>query len=320
MPPRFPIRAQAFLTASIAAALLSPLLAIGLADLSGVGHRWFDLAAQFSAPAAVGALVLTTLFALLRWRGPVLAGAVTAGACAVAAAPQAFPRLPEMEQGAATLRLYSANLYAGNDDTNAIRTSLRLARPDVVVLIEVGDAPYGALDDLLADLPHRHASPRVAWRGHGARTVVASRWPLGPLRTDPRVHVFSAVTRTPLGPVEVSGVHLTRPWPYQVQWEQIRQAEIAAQVPGAAGVPQIAAGDFNSVTDARIGRIFAEGSGLTPAPAFPGTWPAQLPSPLGIGIDNVWVSRDLTVIERRLGVPNGSDHRPVVTVLTRARR
>jgi endonuclease/exonuclease/phosphatase (EEP) superfamily protein YafD len=48
-------------------------------------------------------------------------------------------------------------------------------------------------------------------------------------------------------------------------------------------------------------------------------WPAQLPAALGISIDHVWTSPDLAVIQRRLGRPTGSDHRPVVTVLTRAR-
>lgn len=316
---RFQVRAQTVVTFLATAAVLGPLLLIGLADLSGVGHRWFDLAAQFSAPAAAGALAATAGFALLRWRRSVLAGAVTAAACALGAAPQAFTDMPPPAADAPSVRLYSANLYAGNADVEAIRASLREARPDVVVLIETGDEAFAALDGLLAELPYRHASPRVAWRGYGARTVIAARWPLEPMRTDPRVHVFSSVTRSPLGRLEVSGVHLTRPWPYQVQWEQIRQARIAARVPGAAGVSSVAAGDFNSVTDARIGRIFAEGSGLTPAPAFPGTWPAALPPVFGIGIDNVWVSRDLTVTERRLGRRNGSDHRPVISVLTRAR-
>lgn len=317
---RFHVRAQIVLVTLATAAALGPLLGIALADLSGIGHRWFDLAAQFSAPAAVGALIVTAGFALLRWRVPVLAGAVTAALCAVAAAPQAFTGMPRPDEDAPSIRLYSANLYAGNADVEAIRASLKEARPDLVLLIEAGDEVHAALDDVLDGLPHRHVSPRVAWRGFGARTVIASRWPLEAMRTDPRVHVFSAVTRTPLGRLDLSGVHLTRPWPYQVQWEQIRQAEIAARVPGAPGLPRVAAGDFNSVTDARIGKIFAAGSGLRPAPAFPGTWPAALPSALGVGIDNVWVSEDLTVTERRLGRPNGSDHRPVVTVLTRARR
>jgi endonuclease/exonuclease/phosphatase (EEP) superfamily protein YafD len=320
MPPRFPIRAQAFLTGLVGVALLSPLLAIGAADLSGVGHRWFDLAAQFSAPAAVGSLALTALFAVFRFSGLVLAGALTAAICAAGAAPQANARLAAVEPDAPMIRLYSANLWVGNDDVEGIRNSIRRARPDVVVLIETSDTPYAALDRIVPDLPHRLSSPRIEWRGRGARTVIASRWPLTTLREEPGVHAQSTIVGSPLGPLRLTAVHLTRPWPYQIQWEQIRQIDaLATAVAAHPDDPRVVAGDFNSVTDARIGRRMAQGSGLIPAPAFPGTWPAQLPSPLGLGIDNVWVSRDLTVAKRSLGVPNGSDHRPVVTVLTRAR-
>lgn len=313
MMPRFRARPWAFLTGLAAVALLGPPLAVALADLSGSGHRWPDLAAQFSAPATVAALIVTLAFGLLRARGPLLAGVVVTALCLAAATPQAHPDLPAAEPGAATMRLYSANLYVGNDDVAAVAASIREARPDVVVLIEAGDAVGGSLDRLVPDLPHRTASPRRLWRGLGERTVIASRWPLGPLRDERTVQV-----RTPLGPIDVTATHLTRPWPYQVQWEQIRDVDRLAA--GLGDGPRVVAGDFNSVTDARIGRRFAAASGMTPAPAFPGTWPADLPGVFGVGIDNVWVSRELTVTERRLGVRNGSDHRPVVTVLTRARR
>ena len=57
-----------------------------------------------------------------------------------------------------------------------------------------------------------------------------------------------------------------------------------------------------------------------PAPGWPGTWPEALPSPLGITIDQVYRSPDLALVGRELGPPTGSDHRPVVTLLTRSER
>jgi len=315
---RFRPRAQTVLEVLAAALLLGPPTAVAVADLSRVGHRWFDLAAQFSAPAAVAAFAVTLGFALFRRRIGLAIGAVATTLCVLAAAPQAFPdRRPAAE--APAIRLYSANLYVGNDDVAAVQASVREARPDVVILIEAGDAVGDALDRILIDHPHRSLTPRSDWNGRGSRTVIASRWPIASSSDAAGVHARTAVVRSPLGPIEVTSAHLTRPWPYQVQWEQIRQAEALAGATAAAGRPRIVAGDFNSVTDARIGRLFRERSGLTPAPSFPGTWPADLPGVLGLGIDNVWVSRDLTVVERRLGRRNGSDHRPVVTVLTRAR-
>jgi endonuclease/exonuclease/phosphatase (EEP) superfamily protein YafD len=43
-----------------------------------------------------------------------------------------------------------------------------------------------------------------------------------------------------------------------------------------------------------------------------------LPSALGITIDQVYASPDLAFVSRRLGQSTGSDHRPVVTEITRA--
>ena len=59
---------------------------------------------------------------------------------------------------------------------------------------------------------------------------------------------------------------------------------------------------------------------LIPAPGWPGTWPAQLPSFAGMTIDQVYRSPDLALLGRRLGRPSGSDHRPVVTRLTLAQQ
>jgi endonuclease/exonuclease/phosphatase (EEP) superfamily protein YafD len=83
--------------------------------------------------------------------------------------------------------------------------------------------------------------------------------------------------------------------------------------------PVVVAGDFNSVSSARIGRQVQRDLGLRPAPGFPGTWPGDLPSAFGITIDQVYASPDLAFVSRRLGRPTGSDHRPVVTEITRAK-
>jgi endonuclease/exonuclease/phosphatase (EEP) superfamily protein YafD len=82
--------------------------------------------------------------------------------------------------------------------------------------------------------------------------------------------------------------------------------------------PVIAAGDFNSVSTARIGRQIQADMGLIPAPGWPATWPSQAPAFAGITIDQVYRSPDLALITRHLGQPTGSDHRPVVTEFTRA--
>ena len=308
--------------AALALTFLGPGLATALAALSGIGHRWIDLLALLAllaAPGLVSAALASAFLALCRraeaWAG---VGVMSLGLLAVWL--QAYPHQAEVDPRAPTLTLYVANLYARNEDADAVLAAVREARPDVVILIETADGPAARLDEILAGLPHRRVTARQPWRGGGARTVIASRWPLSPLEEPPGVHMASTISRTPLGPIRFTAVHLTRPWPFQPQEGQIQQIEALAEFHDMVREPSVVAGDFNTTSTARIGSWLRERTGLIPAPAMPGTWPSPLPPALGVGIDHVWHTSDLVVVERRLGRPTGSDHRAVVTVLGRAAR
>ena len=152
-----------------------------------------------------------------------------------------------------------------------------------------------------------------------ARSLIASRYPLTPVATyDDVLNDVAATVQTPIGPVHVMGVHLTRPWPYQFQYGQIIQVQRLTELRRQLNGPLIVAGDFNSVSSARIGRQMRDEAGLIAAPARVGTWPSALPPVFGITIDQVYRSPELTFTSRRLGLPTGSDHRPVVTTFTLA--
>jgi endonuclease/exonuclease/phosphatase (EEP) superfamily protein YafD len=301
-------------------ALAAPL-GLAAAALSGVGHRGFDILAQFTAPALVVTAALTLGLALTRFRVAALHGLIASAALMTAVVPQWFPAGPSAEPQAPIVRLYSANLYYLNDDIAAIRTSIEAADPDIVVLIELGRDASSRIDEVLKAYPYRAASMRMDQTRGPSRSVIGSRFPLTAFEDPPDgLHAVAAVARTPLGPLNVVGVHLTRPWPFQEQWGQISQTmALQAVVEGLDG-PVLVAGDFNSVSSARIGRQVRRDLGLHPAPGFPGTWPAALPPPLGMTIDQVYASPDLAFVRRELGRPTGSDHRPVVTEVTRAAR
>ena len=304
--------------ASLRVALTAPL-GLALVSLSGIAHRAFDILAQFTAPALVFSAILTVLLALTRFRAAALHGLVACAALMIAVAPQWFPGGPRAQTGAPVVRLYSANLWARNADVAAISASIRAANADIVVLIELGDAPAGQLGEILKDWPHRVITPRVDRRSGAARSVIASRHPLVPIRDRPDgLHAVGATVTTPLGRLNVLGVHLTRPWPFQEQWGQIEQSMALAAIRSDLVDPVVVAGDFNSVSSARIGRQLKRETGLIPAPGFPGTWPSAGPSAVTMTIDQVYASPDLAFVSRRLGRPNGSDHRPVVTDITRA--
>lgn len=314
--PAFPTVRQIVTGAMVLS--LGPSLMIGAAALSGIGHRWVDILAQFTGPAMAVcvAILIVTLIARLWVAAGV--GAVVGLVLLAAGTPQWFPSKGQPEAGAPVVRLYTANLWVWNRDAGAIRASVADSAADVVVLIETPVPMLDDLDRLLPSQPYRVVETGGAYAVDG--TVIASRWPVRKVEARGGMNHVAAVVETPLGPVTVFAVHLTRPWPYQFQWGQISQVmALEASMQGLEG-QVVMAGDFNSVSSARIGRQIRGEMGLIPAPGWPGTWPEALPSPLGITIDQVYRSPDLALVGRELGPPTGSDHRPVVTLLTRSER
>lgn len=295
--------------------MLCAPLAIGLAGVSGVGHRWVDILAQFTALALVSAVLLTVIAGVLRLWPAAAGGVVTCLILLIAGWPQWLPASGTPKAGAPVVTLYSANLMVWNRDTEAARASIAEGKADVVMLVETPGVMLGQLDRILPTYPYRV----VESGGYGVDgTVIASRWPVRKLEARGGQNHVAAVVQTPLGDVTVFAVHLTRPWPYQFQWGQITQVmALEASARGVTG-PMVLAGDFNSVSSARIGRMIQNDLGVIPATGWPGTWPAKAPSFVGMTIDQVYHTPDLAVVGRRLGQRSGSDHRPVVTRLTLA--
>ena len=146
---------------------------IAAAALSRIGHRWVDILAQFSAPslAAVFAMLLACL--VLRLWPAALVGAGAALLLLLAVWPQWAPPRGRPDTHAPAVRLYSANLWAWNQQTEAIDRSIRSAEADMVILVELGDAPAAQLDRMLAaaGLTDKvFITNTVFWRPPGNRT------------------------------------------------------------------------------------------------------------------------------------------------------
>jgi endonuclease/exonuclease/phosphatase (EEP) superfamily protein YafD len=134
---------------------------IALAALSGHGHRWVDILAQFVGPALVAVVLLLAAALVLRSRVAGTVAGLSLAFVIVAGTPQWFPAKgwAGEEPG---FTLYFANLFVGNDDVEAIARSVREADADIVVLIEIGDRSRPGLDRVLAAYPHRVTTPRFA--------------------------------------------------------------------------------------------------------------------------------------------------------------
>jgi len=298
--------------------LLAPL-GLAAAALSMIGHRWVDILAQFTGPALTATVGLTFLAALLKFRAAVVQGLLTCLVLLLALSPQWFPQTPVPRPGASNVRLYTANLYYENTDIAQMRRSIVEADADIVVLVELGQGAAGDVEQLLEGYPHRTISTLPDQTRGPAHSVIASRYPLTPTPTfADLLHDVAAVVETPFGPVNIIGVHLTRPWPFEYQYVQIMQIMDLAKLRKTMTGPVIATGDFNSVSSARIGRQLRDEVGLHPAPGVAGTWPSNLPPIFGITIDQAYRSPELTFTSRRLGRANGSDHRPIITEFTLA--
>lgn len=293
---------------------------MALVAIIGMRNQYADLMAQFTAPALFATVGLGVLFVFIRRRRWAAAALMPAALLLIAVSPQWFPTASRPEAGAPAVRIYSANLWVRNRDLDAIAASIRKADADVVMLIELGDATATHLDALVGTYPYRIASPRIDRPNGAVRSVIASRYPLTALPRPAGVEAVGARAVTPLGAVHLVSIHLTRPWPFEESWGQISQTMALDEMLQGLSGPVVVAGDFNSVSTARIGQQVQRDIGLLPAPGFPGTWPASLPSALAITIDQVYASPDLAFVSRRLGQSTGSDHRPVVTEITRARR
>lgn len=303
----------------LALGLLLLPLAIGAAVLSGLDHRWPDILAQFPGPALVATVVFAVTLLLLRLRVAFVGALAVTLVLVIALWPQSMADRGKARAGAPVVTLYSANIHYLNNDAAKIRSSIEAANPDVIVLIETSRGVLGHLDTVLAGYPYRRISIASDRSGGRDAAVVASRYPMTIRRETNEDSIFVLTTLdSPLGRLNIMGAHLTRPWPYQIQWEQIRQAENLATLMTYVEGPTIVAGDFNSVSSGRIGRQIHRETGLTAAPGWPGTWPAQVPPWLAVTIDQVWRTPDLAIISRKVGKATGSDHWPVVTQITLA--
>ncbi|CAN5169604.1 hypothetical protein BH10PSE2_BH10PSE2_27490 [soil metagenome] len=306
-----------WIVTALALATLCGPLAVGLAALSGNGHRWVDFLAQLVAPALVATAILFVVLLVMRvWPAALAAGLVMALLFA-AAQPQWNPPHAKARAGAPSVTLYSANTHRYNTDAGAIAASIRAARADIVILVEVSPEVARQFSALLPEYPYVVGARTQ--RQRQMQTVIASRWPLGRMHYIRYVAAGGVVADTPLGKINLVAVHLTRPWPSEFQWGQISQVmAVSDYVAIQSHLPTLIAGDFNSVSSGRIGRQVQSQMGVIPAPGWPGTWPGGLPTGLGLTIDQVYRTPDLALIERRIGVHNGSDHWPVVTRLTLA--
>jgi endonuclease/exonuclease/phosphatase (EEP) superfamily protein YafD len=219
-------------------------------------------------------------------------------------------RQPPAAPGPAT-RLYFVNIWRKNQHGGAIARSIRIDHPDVVALAEVAPANAKLVDSALKPYPYRMMDwPTPDWPDR-PRQMIASRYPL--TKTGVEINDDLAVVEANVvapHPFRLIVVHLTRPWPWQGHALQLER--LAARVRAGDADHTVVVGDLNANPASAALHRFAAASGLNPAPAKAGDWPAYLPGVLRLALENVFSGKAIALRNNHPGLEDGSDHRPIL--------
>jgi endonuclease/exonuclease/phosphatase (EEP) superfamily protein YafD len=209
------------------------------------------------------------------------------------------------------VRLYFVNIWRKNLHGGAIARSIRIDHPDVVGLAEVSTENAKLVDVALRAYPYRMEDwPTPEWAGR-PRQMIASRYPL--TRTGVEINDDLAVVEANVAaphPFRLIVVHLTRPWPWHGHALQLDR--LAARVQAGDADHTVLIGDLNANPASAALHRFATASGLNPAPAKAGDWPAYLPGVLRLALENVFSGKAIALRNNHPGLEDGSDHRPIL--------
>lgn len=231
-------------------------------------------------------------------------------------------------EASSLVRVVQCNTRTGGATPEAVLTLLGESGADVVALTEVSSAALERLrldPEMLLRYPHRDVPP---WRLTHTRLIL-SKWPIVPLvlrpdlsAGDPRRALRLVRVLHEDGPFVVLVVHPSSPR-MPARWREGNELlEVAIDTVRelAPGEPLVVLADLNSTPTGGRSRRLGEALGVDrckPLFALDGTYPAGLPWPLRVAIDDAWVSREWRVASWGTVAVPGSDHRAVTVDLRR---
>ncbi len=313
-------RLGAACTAAAWAWTASPLLA---------GWLWIaDLLANL-LPWAVPLAIAGSILAIARRRRALVALSVSS--LPVIALWLALGRAPGAPTGDADLRVLQLNALTGRGSPEPVLSLLLATSADVVAITE---APRSLLERLRADpevqarFPYRDLPP---WDLTHTRLVL-SRTPLEPLidraalaKGDARRAFRLVRVEHERGPFVLLTLQPASPRT-PARWREgnaLVGTAIESLLEHAPDEPIILLADLNSTPSGFRSRLLWTEMGLRrckPLAVAAGTYPAGLPWPLTLAIDDAWVSRHWRVAGWRTISGLGSDHRAVEVGLRRGAR
>lgn len=289
------------------------MLAFALFFLTVVGFLgavwWgFDLASHFRGQYIALLTPLLALLAAMRWRATaVLTGlALVANLALVAPLYLVQPAEPD---GSETIEILSFNVTASNPDRASVLDYVGTSGADIVFLHESSIDWEDALSR--SDLPYTTISAREPGSVFGTLALVradmvANVVPLG----DFGQWSIEVVTELDGRRIKVLGTHPLSPVSSGRAAARDEQLRLVGEWAARQEVPVVVTGDFNASTWSRGFSLVTDEASLVNSQRGFGvqaSWPADYPL-LGIPIDHLVHSRELTTVDRHLGESLGSDH------------
>ena len=300
---------------------------IGLACMGGMFSDRLDALTHF-APlwllCGLATLALATAFSRDAERKVFL------GLAAVAIVCNSALIIPELlsagrpmapAKAGATVKIIQFNAWASNEDPQTTLAWLLAQKADVVVLEEGGGGAWPVVSGLSKAYPASTKCPSK----HGCDTWIFSRWPIAAsgqyAQSGFGLPGAWATLSHPGGGFTVAGAHFV--WPYPAGRQQ---AQTDTLVKALARFPHdtlIVTGDFNSTPWSFTLRRRDKALGLDRRTRALASWPsgafsrvATAPFPV-FPIDHVYAGKAWKTVSVERGPTLGSDHRPVVVILTR---
>jgi endonuclease/exonuclease/phosphatase (EEP) superfamily protein YafD len=290
-----------------------PAVAGALATIAAFFGRWSwraDLLANFRPQYAALLGLLALVLAAGRWWKTALLAALAATINLVLVAILFMPTASPPE---ATLRILTFNVFASNQRFGEVVEYLRRQRPDVVFLHEASRPWEVAMEnsglDYLVTVTREPGIFGTLVLSDPAARVTSS----GFATDDPRsVEVLLA------DGTSILAIHPVAP--ASEERARLRDDQLGLAAEWAAAHPQTAlvVGDFNATPWSYPFRKLIAESGYKNSMGGFGlqtTYPTDAGAWLRIPIDHLVHSPDFGVVDRRVGPPMGSDHRPLVVDL-----
>lgn len=298
--------------------------AAALAALGGARGR-LDVLAHFAPFWLVGAVAAGGYtFAAPRALKPVFGGLGLAGllACLFLMAPEYLRAIPHAPKNAPNqIKVIQLNAWRNNVDFAGTARWLAAQKADVIIM-EEAEPPLVAEVEAVTGL-------HLTCRRCGISIYTRSE-PVAQFKLQRTKHRPTRKVRPPLAfatikvagrDVTVVGTHTV--WPTEPAWQRGQGDTIAEVLSSLPGSTTILAGDFNSTPWSHGRRLEDRRFGLTRITRGLFSWPARsvlspeaaVPFPV-LPIDHIYVGDAFKVVSVTRGPRLGSDHYPVVAVLS----